>query len=250
VVGMLNTNDTQAGPASRLDWFTPNDNPSTDTPDTAPPQRFTDIGAKRFLDELGECGSVCEAARRARMPRASLYRRRADDPEFAKAWDQALEMAYDLLHDEAMRRAIEGVEKPVFYRGEQVAVVRRKSDRLLMFLMRAHRPARYDPHYVKPYEPTPEEIAARKAEREAERERTQAMLDSLREERETALHDAIEDAVASMARSTARRMKPKGDTAKGRGNAGRTLADTAREKPAPRQEDGEPKSGGNSGTHT
>jgi len=160
---MLNAHETPAGPAIQRDWFTPNDNPSTDAPDSAPPQRFTEIGAKRFLDELGECGSVCEAARRARMPRASLYRRRADDPEFAKAWDQALEMAYDLLHDEAMRRAIEGVEKPIFYRGEQVATVRQKSDRLLMFLMRAHRPARYDPHYVKPYEPTPEDIAARKA---------------------------------------------------------------------------------------
>ncbi|MEK9661667.1 MAG: hypothetical protein VW644_08035 [Alphaproteobacteria bacterium] len=226
---MLNTNDTPAGSAAPRDRSAPSPNPTDELaggPDDAPPRRFTEIGAKRFLDELAETGSVCEAARRARMPRASLYRRRADDPAFARSWDEALEMAYDLLHDEAMRRAIEGVDKPVFYRGEEVATVRQKSDRLLMFLMRAHRPERYDPSFVRPHEPGPEEIA----EREAARERAKAMLDALRAERETAIHDAIAEAVASAARNTARRKKAKrgGKAGQNRAGGAATAKDAAR----------------------
>jgi hypothetical protein len=124
------------------------------TRDHAPvrlPTRLTEIGARRFLDELAGIGSVFEAARRARTPRASLYRRRDRDPEFAAAWDEALKRAVDRLQDEAMLRAIEGIERPVFYRGEQVAAVRQTSDRLLMFLLRAHRRELYDPNYVKPW---------------------------------------------------------------------------------------------------
>jgi len=47
------------------------------------------------------------------------------------------------LEDEAFRRAMVGVEKPIFQAGKQVGVVRQRSDRLLIFLLAALGPARY-----------------------------------------------------------------------------------------------------------
>ncbi len=48
-----------------------------------------------------------------------------------------------MLEDEAIRRARDGVTIPVFYAGKEVGAIRRPSDTLLMFLLRAHRPERY-----------------------------------------------------------------------------------------------------------
>ena len=42
-----------------------------------------------------------------------------------------------------MRRALEGGEEPVFYQGKIVGSVRKYSDTLLMFMLKARRPERY-----------------------------------------------------------------------------------------------------------
>ena len=78
------------------------------------------------------------------MPRSALHERRAADPAFAAAWDDALDGAMDAIEEEARRRAIEGTEEPVFYQGKQIGRVRKYSDALLMFLLRAHRPIRFE----------------------------------------------------------------------------------------------------------
>ncbi|MHC5536960.1 hypothetical protein ACYOEI_01645 [Singulisphaera rosea] len=58
----------------------------------------------------------------------------------------------DTLESEARRRALDGVEKPVFYRGQKCGAIREYSDALLMFLMKAARPERfresYDAHKI------------------------------------------------------------------------------------------------------
>jgi hypothetical protein len=110
---------------------------------TAAGCRLTARGVAAFLEALAETGMVVEAARRAGVPRASLYRRKAADADFAAAWAAALETGLDGLRDEAVRRARDGVEQTVWYRGEPVGTVRRYSDQLLMFLLRAHQPALY-----------------------------------------------------------------------------------------------------------
>ena len=97
-----------------------------------------------FLDELEMSGNVSRAARLIDVSRRSLYDRRAADSEFARAWQDALDAAMDALEEEARRRALEGNEEPVFYQGKPVGRVRKYSDPLLMFLLRAHRPARFD----------------------------------------------------------------------------------------------------------
>ena len=64
---------------------------------------------------------------------------------FAEAWDEALEVGIQFLEDEAVRRAAEGVEKPIFYQGEQVASVTEYSDNLLKFLLEGRRATIYRP---------------------------------------------------------------------------------------------------------
>ncbi len=65
------------------------------------------------------------ALSRARRARGAMYLWRREDPDFAEAWDEALEEGTDLLEDEARRRAMAG------------------SDHLLMFILKSRRPAQY-----------------------------------------------------------------------------------------------------------
>ena len=93
----------------------------------------------RFLRILRETLNVSEAAKGAGFHRITFYRHRESDPEFAKAWDDACEEAYDELEAEARRRAFKGVDEPVFHRGEIVGHIRRYSDSLVMPLLGTYR---------------------------------------------------------------------------------------------------------------
>ena len=65
-------------------------------------------------------------------------RRHSD--HFAAQWDEALGEGTNLLEAEAHRRAFIGIDKPVYYKGEVVGSITKYSDRLLMFLLKAHDP--------------------------------------------------------------------------------------------------------------
>src|SRR4051812_36233108 len=77
---------------------------------------------QRFLDALASGFSVSAAASAAGMGRQTAYDLRKRDPEFAVAWEDAIESETDLLEDEARRRALEG------------------SDLLLIFQLKTRRP--------------------------------------------------------------------------------------------------------------
>ena len=66
-----------------------------------------------------------------------------NDEEFAQRWNDAVEAGIDRLEDEAIRRARDGVKRPVFYMGKVVGYVQEYSDSLLKFLLEAKRPAVY-----------------------------------------------------------------------------------------------------------
>ena len=106
--------------------------PGSDRPAAA---RLTRKGMTVFLDALAETGMVRAAAARAGIPRGALYRRRSADAAFAAAWADALDASLDGLRDEAVRRAFEGEEQPVWYRGAVVGSVRQYSDALLIYLL-------------------------------------------------------------------------------------------------------------------
>lgn len=56
------------------------------------------------------------------------------DPEFARGESEAMGVAKDMIEDEIKRRAIEGVEEPVYQGGKLVGHVRHYSDTLLLRL--------------------------------------------------------------------------------------------------------------------
>ena len=86
----------------------------------------------RFLDELSRHGNVRVAAARVGVSRSGAYLARRRDGAFAAGWSAALRLARQ--HGEAVlaERALEGVEEPVYYRGELIAVRRRFDSRLLL----------------------------------------------------------------------------------------------------------------------
>lgn len=71
------------------------------------------------------------------MTKQSAYalRRRAPNSMFTYAWDAAIQLSRELLHDAAVERALAGTATPVFHRGEQVGERRVYNDRLLIFLL-------------------------------------------------------------------------------------------------------------------
>ena len=97
-----------------------------------------------FLAHLGETASVAGAAAKATLQRSTLYQLRKHDPSFAARWDEAKQLGVERLEDEAMQRSLDGVPKPVFYAGRQIASVQQFNDRLLQFLLKAHKPETYD----------------------------------------------------------------------------------------------------------
>ena len=100
--------------------------------------------APRFLECMRTNGGmVVKAAEEVGIPLSSLYKLRRNDPEFATAWDDAIRDSTVILENEITRRAVEGVEEPVFHRGEVVGHVRKYSDNLLMFMTKARDPDKY-----------------------------------------------------------------------------------------------------------
>src|SRR3972149_9882694 len=110
----------------------------------------TRTGAWRqeFLDALSTLAHVERACKVAQIEKRTAYNHRRKDPEFRKNWDKALKDAVPVLENEAMRRAIYGVRKPVYQQKELVGFVREYSDTLLIFMLKGLKPARYRDKYT------------------------------------------------------------------------------------------------------
>jgi hypothetical protein len=79
----------------------------------------------KFLEALAETGNVSAAARIACVCRDLPYKERPHDPEFARAWESAIEASNDRLEEIARQRALG------------------TSDTLLIFLLKANRPEKF-----------------------------------------------------------------------------------------------------------
>ena len=75
--------------------------------------------------------------------RRSAYGWRDDDESFAADWEAAVETGTDLMEDEMRRRAIDGIDEPKFHDGQVCGYVRKYSDTLLIFALKARRPDKY-----------------------------------------------------------------------------------------------------------
>lgn len=106
--------------------------------------KFTPLVREKFLAVLQETGNVTLAADLVGLSRIRAYQERDKDKEFATAWDEALEIATDYLEYNARCKAIEGVMKPVFYKGVICGYIPEYSDRLHEFLLVGNRPGKYN----------------------------------------------------------------------------------------------------------
>ena len=106
-----------------------------------------------FLRALESTGSVFRACQIARLPRATAYRWRDADREFASAWQRSQQLGSDALQDEAIRRAVEGTARKKFYKGQPIIdpetgeqyVEYDYSDALLIRMLEARRPDLFKP---------------------------------------------------------------------------------------------------------
>lgn len=81
-----------------------------------------------FVESLAKTGQIARSARAAGITRQTAYAWRKSSPEFAKAWDVALEHAADMLEDVAIQRATRPSNP---------------SDSLLTLLLKAHKPEKF-----------------------------------------------------------------------------------------------------------
>lgn len=131
-----------------------------------------------FCAALSETCNVGRACAAVGISRYTAYKWRKDMPDFATAWDEAMQIGVSALEDEAHRRAFEGVADPLSHQGQftylyrdkvdedgnpitndmgfplkepvldengehKIAAVRKYSDTLAIFLLKAHSPERY-----------------------------------------------------------------------------------------------------------
>lgn len=96
-----------------------------------------------FLSALAECVSIIRSCKKSKVPRQNIYDWLKSDEKFKKLYDEVLQLALGALEDEAIRRAHEGVLKPVYQAGKKVGKIREYSDTLLRILLQARAPEKY-----------------------------------------------------------------------------------------------------------
>jgi hypothetical protein len=96
-----------------------------------------------FLAAYAQSGDVSDASRAAGISRRIHYLWLRGDAEYSDAFDEAKDEAVEALVREALRRAVQGFDEPVFHQGVQCGTVRKYSDTLLIFLMKGADPKRF-----------------------------------------------------------------------------------------------------------
>lgn len=83
-----------------------------------------------------------KSAKAAGVSYTGLLAKRRHDPALQEGMDEAMQAYRESLESEAHRRAVDGVEKPVFYKGSRCddGDVKEYSDRLLELMLKRHIP--------------------------------------------------------------------------------------------------------------
>lgn len=96
-----------------------------------------------FCRAYAQRGIIREGTTAAGISRRTYLRWRKEDEAFNEACNEAKQMAVDLIEQEAMRRAIDGFDRPVIYKGEITDTYKDYSDSLLTMLMKGNKPEKY-----------------------------------------------------------------------------------------------------------
>lgn len=107
------------------------------------PKKEAKVWRPVFLEALADTGNVSKSCEIADIARQSAYRHKSKFSGFSDDWEVALKIGMSTLEDEAVRRARDGVDEGIYYQGDVVGHVRKYSDTLLIFLLKAHKPEKY-----------------------------------------------------------------------------------------------------------
>jgi len=102
---------------------------------------------KDFLTHYAQLCVLGEAAAAAGVSRSAVRHWREHDPEFEAEFESVQQGITEKLEKEAIRRAYEGWNEPVFQGGKKVGIIRKFSDTLLIFLLKGLAPHRYRERY-------------------------------------------------------------------------------------------------------
>ena len=105
----------------------------------APWRPLLDSEFEAILERVARCGDTVASAARLVLgegrPINTVYARISNDADCLRRYEEARAQWCGLLYSEAARRAVHGVSKPVFYKGETVGHVTEHSDSLLTLLL-------------------------------------------------------------------------------------------------------------------
>jgi hypothetical protein len=104
----------------------------------------TIIDKKHFILEFAKTGNLSKTAQLLHLSTWNIYDKWFTDPDFQDAFKKAELQHLDRMAAEADRRAMEGVDKGIYWQGERVATEKQYSDNLLMFRMKKIDPAYRD----------------------------------------------------------------------------------------------------------
>jgi len=119
-----------------------------------------------FVNMMAELPNQTVVCKLLDINPSSIANARKKDPEFDEKVKDAIEQGYDMMEEEARRRAVDGVIEPVFYKGEQVVDsegkptgIRKYSDQLLITLLKGNRAKKFNPGVKIPFSGEGEKIS-------------------------------------------------------------------------------------------
>ncbi len=102
-----------------------------------------DRAKHRFCQMLAQTHNYSRAVKASGVSRSTIRAWIKKHNKFANAVDAASEWGGDELEQEAFTRALDGTDEPVYYRGKLVGHTTKKSDTLLMFLLKGLKKEKY-----------------------------------------------------------------------------------------------------------
>jgi hypothetical protein len=138
--------------------------------------RHRDDWQEAYLELFASNGRHYETCRTIGVSHATVWRERQRNEDFAVRYKQAEERFVEVLQRESFRRAVEGVERTVWFQGEAVGTEKVYSDRLLEMELRRRDPSYRDSYRVEHTGPDGGPIQVQAPPDAAERSRRAAAL--------------------------------------------------------------------------
>lgn len=102
--------------------------------------QFDAAAKQKYLEQLKDCGALQRSAYAVGFDPSTVHEHRTLDPEFDQAVEGALVDYQESIEAEIKRRAMDGIEQPVFYQGVATSSQTVYSDQLLALHAKARIP--------------------------------------------------------------------------------------------------------------